>query len=692
MGPVSALSPFAKMVPLLLGLSAVSNLAVLINPIFMMQVLDRVLPTGNLHTLALLLLIAALALLLQAVVDGLRDSSFYAAAGFAERSLAPLILQTPLVDRVANLQELKKVVRFLRGPAAIAALSLPWLPLFLAVLWLIHPWFVALTSGLICLSAALRLTTSAMSKAPETALAQARTAEDHATENAQQFSQSIGVPGMADNLRNQVVRTMRARSRLEDRLTPFTTQSAALSGFLRAMGQLLGLSLGAMLVVQDALSAGGMIAASLILIKTVTSFETVVTTWPDISAAKSAYMHLKSLAMPRSNAETHISKLSGALRCDGLIFPRAGGAAPRLERVSFALPAGSCTAIVGASGSGKSTLLEALSGLAPCPIGTVWLEDTEIKTLPVASHTAHIGYLPQQAQLFAGTLAQNIAGFAPEAADEDIITAAKMAGVHGLISALPQSYDTDIGATPHVLSAGQKQRVALARAIFHEPQYLFLDEPNALLDAAGERQLCAVLARLRKQGITIVMVIHRSGLMGLADHVVALENGRLADFGSRSEVLGRMSGGRRRIDLPLRHDSLQDLVDWVGAQFTRGNDAELSTRTELIASELFNLARASGPQDEPRTVSFAFRFLSDHSCEVTVTENRITEAARKMEKVTRLMLQPETDMGRLPGDEAALAVIAQLSDSFDIDNVAGQATYRAAVSMRPVALQGGLRH
>ncbi len=691
-GSGAALCQINHLIVPLLVLSAISNLAILVSPIFMMQVLDRVLPTGNLQTLTLLLGVAALALLLQAIVDGLRDLSLGQTARWCERLCAPMVLAQPLGQQQDYLSMVDRLKSTLDGPAACAALSLPWLPVFTLVLWAIHPWFAGLAAALIAISAALRLASHAMAAAPSAALLSAHAQESRSMQDAQQVTSQPALGGLSHNLLSRFVAAHSLRSNLEDQLSPLRVSSASFEAYLRSLTQLLGLSLGAALVVQGDLSAGGMIAASLILTKTVSSFEAVFASVDTLQQAARAVAELSSLPVPTTKNGTDIAKLNGALRCDGLIFPRSGGAPLRLDRISFALPPGSCLAIVGASGSGKSTLLEALAGVTPCPIGTVWLEETEVSTLPLQSQTAHIGYLPQQARLFHGTLAENIAGFSEPLDDAAVIAAAQTAGVHGLISALPQSYDTDIGATPYVLSAGQKQRVALARAIFHQPRYLFLDEPNALLDAAGERQLCAVLARLKKQTTTIVMVIHRSGLMGLADQVLALESGRMADFGPRSDVLGRMSGGRRRLEVPLLEASLQDVTDWVGAQFSRGNDAALSLRAEMVASELFNLALSDGPRDTPRAAVFQFRFLNDRSCEITLTENRTTKADRKLQKVVRLMRQPNTKMSDLPRDEAAMAVLTQMSEGFEVQNVDGQAVYRAAVSTSAKPINGMTAH
>ncbi|WP_299427502.1 ATP-binding cassette domain-containing protein [uncultured Shimia sp.] len=693
LGPTGApLHEITRLIAPLLVLSAVSNLAILVSPIFMMQVLDRVLPTGNLQTLLLLLSIAAMALLLQAFVDGLRDITLQRTARWCERFCAPIVLAQPLSHRQPLLARVNDINTALEGPAARAALSLPWLPVFTLVLWLIHPWFAVLAATLIALAAAIRLTSQITGASRRSSLRAAKDYEACAMRDAQKVSAHPALSGLSQNLFQRFFAAQKNRSDLQDQMTPGRVATIGLEAYLRSLTQLLGLSLGAALVVGDALSAGGMIAASLILTKTVASFEAVFASIQELKHARQSMISLRQLPVCPRQTNTEIDGLEGALKCEGLISPRGGGAPPRLDRISFALSPGSCLAIVGASGSGKSTLLEALAGVTPCPIGTVWLDETAVDTLPPDSQTAQIGYLPQQAQLFHGTLADNICGFATMPNDKRVIAAAQTAGVHGLISALPQSYDTDVGASPFVLSAGQKQRVALARAIFHQPRYLFLDEPNALLDAAGERQLCAVLARLKKQRTTIVMVIHRSGLMGLADHVLALDKGRLADFGPRSDVLGRMSGGRRRLEVPILSASLQDVTDWVGAQFSRSNDAALSQRAELIASELFNLALVDGPRDTQRTAVFLFRFLNDHRCEISLTENRTTHADKTVQRVARLMRQPEANMSDLPRDEAAIAMLSQLSENFDVQNLDGQSVYRAALSTSVKPLNGMTAH
>lgn len=663
----------------LVALSLITNFAILVNPIFMMQVLDRVVPTGNLHTLAMLLTVALGALALQAVVEYLRDMSFRRAANWLEQACLPLILQAPKEDRASLIRDRNCVTDALSSQTAVTALAIPWLPLFFLVLWIIHPWFLFLTAGLVAVSSTVHIVSHALLSASQAQHQALLSKESQALRDAETAINGAGMPGVFQNLLDQISKIVLDRLSVAQHMTRPAMISTSLSSFLRGSTQLLALSLGAALVVRAELSAGGMIAASLILSRSVISFEQALTNWPSIREAREAIGRLAN-ATAQPVAATEIPSLSGGLTCQGLISPRGGGAPPRLDRISFEIPPGACLAIVGSSGGGKTTLLEALSGISPCPIGAVLLDETDVKTLPVASLSAHVGFLPQQAQLFHGTLAENICGFAAERVDSNIVLAAKTAGVHGLISALPQSYDTDIGAHPHLLSAGQKQRVALARAIFRNPRYLFLDEPNALLDAAGERQLCAALARLKANGTTTVMVIHRSGLMGLADYVLALEKGRMTDFGTRSDVLDRMTNGRRRIEMPLQASSLQDLADWIGAQFTRSGDADLCKQAETIAAEIFNLALTQGDTNSVRGVSFAFRFLDQTHCEISMTDDHPSTASQKIRRLPPVVLQPETDLSALPKEEASLAAVTRMCDSFDISETEGQAVYRAVVS------------
>ncbi|MCP5076223.1 MAG: ATP-binding cassette domain-containing protein [Rhodobacteraceae bacterium] len=661
------------LVPLLL-FSFATNLAILISPIFMMQVLDRVIPSGNLNTLVLLLGIALLALATNAFVDFNRDMALGRTARWLDEACMDAALRTNGEARQQAIDSIASLRVFFQGNTPVVALGIPWIPIFLVALALIHPYFLVLVCGLIGCFWLLKITMQTISRSSEKSSVllgrnAAQTLND-LTGSAQRDSLTTVTENLGDRYRE----VLRQQYAVENSSAATASLNSSLQGFLRMGAQLTALSLGAFLVVQNELTAGGMIGASIISAKTIGTAESTLQSLPRIRSAFDAAKHLQRQMLVATQRKTEIADLSGALRCENLIFPRGGGAEPRLSRVSFALEPGECLAIVGDSGSGKTTLLHALNGVDPAPIGTVFLDDTEVQTLGPDTQKQMIGYLPQQANLLNGTIADNIASFSAAIEDNKVIRAAKTAGVHGLISALPASYDTNMGEAGYLLSTGQIQRVALARAIYEIPRYLFLDEPNSLLDAQGERQLCDTLALLKSQGVTIVMVLHRSGIMGLSDKVLQLDQGRVADFGPRSDVLGRMSAGQRRLVLPVNAAALQDLADWITSQFARNSDEGFCQKAVLAATEMFNATCINGPQDSQRKVAFHFKFLDAKTCNIRLTDNCTYGLEEKLPKIQSLVKHPEVDMIDISADEMALAVVVQLSDDLKV-----QATEKMSV-------------
>ena len=680
---MNAYSQLYRVVLPLLVFSLVTNLAILVSPLFMMQVLDRVIPSGNTATLLLLGILAVGALALQASVEGARDLCLGRLSRWTERSGAAVALSPRQADPQRILEDVGQFSQFLSGGAAIAALSLPWMPVFVLALWLVHPSFVLLLVAMVALAGIARLIARFLVTPQETAAQGIARSEQQTLTDAAQFGERAGVAMIAQNLRGRFAGLQERRhGHLDARQTALSINTS-LASFVRSAGQVLALGLGAYLVTADLLSAGGMIAASIILAKGYGTIEGILNQMPQIRAAHQSFRALLALPDVSQHPSTEVANLGGDLTADTLVVPRGGGAPPRLERVSFALKAGECLAIVGSSGSGKSTLLRALAGTEPAPIGSVFLDQSEIKALSEATLYMATGYVPQQAALLPGTIAENIACFAESRDDAKILAAAKMAGVHGLISALPNSYDTDMRKDGHLLSAGQAHRVALARAIYNQPKYLFLDEPNALLDADGERALAQTLARLKDSGVTIVMVLHRAGVMGLADKVIRLERGRCIDFGARAEVMGRLGANSRQIELPLREASLQDLSDWIDAQFTRATDAEFSQKAQLIATELFNLAREHAPKDELRLARFAFTFVDDTNCELQMVEPEASDAAERLDAVQSRLRASDVFLGDLSKEDAALATVSKLSHRFQVAGTEDETVFR-------VAMQGGV--
>lgn len=666
----------ARAVLPLLVLSLVSNLAILVSPLFMMQVLDRVIPSGNIATLALLGSLALAALVLQALVEAARDVSLGRLARWSEREGTGLALAPSASKQGETVGHVAGFSSFLSGRAAIAALGAPWIPIFLFVLWSLHPAFLVLLVAMSGMFGVSRMTSKALGYAAQQNALACERLQEATLREVDVATRETGIAMLVRNLRLRFADIQRQRHHHVDQGELPSVSHTTISSLIRNVGQISALGLGALLVTADQLSAGGMIAASIISSKSYAAIEALLVSLPSIRSARQDYLVLASLPSGQSEQEATIETPSGSLSVENLIFPRGGGAPPRLDRISFNLPPGECLAIVGRSGSGKTTLLRALVGTASAPIGSVFLGDNEIKSIPEAALFHMAGFVPQCAVLKTGTIAENISCFELNADPQNIVAAAKTAGVHGLISALPNSYETNVGAEPHVLSMGQMQRVALARAVYGRPKYLFLDEPNALLDAEGERALAQALLRLKNQGTTIVMAVHRSGILGLADKVVHLDHGRITDFGSKSDVLGRLGMDGRQIQLPTLKTSMTDLKDWIASQFTRDGDYDFSQKAQVAASELLGLACENCPPDTLRFADFMFKFVDKTQCEIVMRERVPSDAT---ERIARVDSGSEGEPGQLEQtdrDEMRIERLSGMSETLEIASDDEGTSYR----------------
>lgn len=673
-----SLSTLRVLIAPLLLFSLVTNAAILVSPLFMMQVLDRVVPSGNLFTLLLLLGIALGALALNSFVEFGRDLTLQRVGRWIDQSCTEPILKLPASQQAQMLEHLATVRRFFVAGTATSLLNLVWLPLFVVALALINLFYVLLVAGLLAMMLGVQFVRDSMTQTATEASGKLKAQERRWIKLLENLGIAITPQHVRQNIRARLIDTQSQHQSSEAQAEIQSMAGTGVLSFLRMSAQLLALSIGAYLVSQGSLSAGAMIAASLIAAKSVATMESSIAAirqWPGMRASMAALNGLSVQAAP----ETEIAQLSGALKCDRVIYPRGSGAPPRLDRVSFELAPGSCLAIIGDAGSGKSTLLQAMVGLDPAPIGSVTFDQTDIRHMSAASRRRHIGFLPQMGGLCPGTIAENIAGFDEPIDDRALILAAKQARVHGLISALPDGYQTHIGQHPHLLTAGQKQQIALAAAFYTKPKYLFLDEPNALLDRNGERAMCEAIANLKEHGTTVVMVLHRAGVIGLADQILVLERGAVSDFGPRAQVLGRQSDGRRMARMPLRKTSLQDLSDWITGQFTRAGDAEFAAKAVMLGSEMFLAACLNGPQSTAREVEVQFQFIDDHNCELRLIEQGQTTADKLLRQVQNGMQNGETDFESLDEKAMPLFLASKLAQRFDIRNANNLAQYSARI-------------
>jgi PrtD family type I secretion system ABC transporter len=552
------------------GASLLLNLALVVPSLYMLQVFDRVFASRSVETLVMLGLFAVLALGLAFCMDRGRCLLLARAGRCVDEALAAPALTAALTasargqgDLAASaLPDIARLRSFLASPAVHAMFDAPWLPVYLAVIFLLHPllgWAalgaaVALFALGVCSDRLLRADTATATDGSRAAAQRI----DAMTRNAEVL---VGMH-MLGNAVGTWGAEHRALQQTQDRLARTGATLAATGRTLRQWVQVAMLALGAWLVVAGHASPGIMIAATLLVGRALQPVEQLIAGWRSLVEVRGAWQRLQQqpVAAPDATA-LELPALRGALSLErvGLrAAPAAPGAAqvasgsaqrpPLVWGVSLAIDPGTCLGVVGPSGSGKTTLLRLMLGLRQPDVGSVRLDGVELAQWPAGQLDGAIGYLPQDVELFAGTVAQNIARLGP-IDSQKVMAAAQLAGIHEMVARLPQAYDTELGEGGAVLSGGQRQRIALARAVYGNPKLVVLDEPNASLDADGEEALGAAIAALKQAGTTLVLVSHRPALMRHADTLAVLRDGALDLIGPRDAVLSRL--GKHSV-VPLR--------------------------------------------------------------------------------------------------------------------------------------------
>jgi ATP-binding cassette subfamily C protein len=536
------------------GFSALINLLYIVPTLYMLQVYDRVVPTRGLQTLLFLTLVLLFALATLSLLDRVRSRLLVRAGVLLDAALAPLILDATLgrpelpFARQA-LREFDTLRGTLTGAGILALFDAPWIPIYILVCFLVHPWIGAIA---ILGCTALPLLAWGNEKATGKRLARAQTIAgmSYASQDALlAASDSIRALGMRGAL---VRRQLRQR---EAMLAAQTEASFAAGGYLTATKftrlalQSLALGLGAMLAVDNLISAGAIFASSFLIARALAPIEQLVGTWKTIAQARQSYQSLGTLleGAGLSAAPTRLPAPRGAIALEGVTVLNDSRDGAILGNISFQVEPGEVVAIVGPSGAGKSTLARAIAGALIADRGTVRFDGADARDWDPEKLALHLGYLPQDAVLFAGTVAENIARFAGErdqpraAIDAAVIAAAAKVGADALIRRLPNGYDHPLKLGGRGLSAGQAQRIGLARAVYGDPAILILDEPNAHLDQEGDSALVAALAALKAEGRTVLIVSHKLGILPVIDKILVLREGRIDMFGARDEILPRIA-------------------------------------------------------------------------------------------------------------------------------------------------------
>lgn len=541
------------------GFSALVNILYLAPTLYMMQVYDRVVPTGGIITLVLVTIVVVLALLTLAGLDIIRTRLLVRAGLRLDQQLAGRTLGramgSPETSARAGqvMREFDQVRSAIGGQGALAILDAPWTPIYLLFCFLLHP-----ALGLLTLVGALMLFGLAVlnERSTKTRLLTAHEASARAYAAQEQVSTRSEVVRALGMRRGLVARQLLARSEATSAQSDAQFTGGRYAGaikFLRLVLQSLALGLGGYLAVNQQISAGAIIAASVLLSRAVQPIEQLVGAWPALVQAKASWKSLTELyegTGDQDEAHTTLPAPAGRLQLQDVSVRMNDGDTPQLKQVSLALEPGQMLGVIGPSGSGKTTLARVIAGAYRPQLGDVRLDGSEYGQWDPERLARYIGYLPQDSVLFAGTVKDNISRFegaADPAADQGeidlkAVTAAKAAEVHDLIQSLPQGYDTLIGPGGRGLSAGQMQRVALARALYGSPRLLVLDEPNSHLDQDGETALMRALKRAAEAGAAIVIVAHRAGVLASADLLLVMNKGAVARFGPRDQVLQALQG------------------------------------------------------------------------------------------------------------------------------------------------------
>lgn len=533
--------------------SLVINLMLLTPSLYMLQVYDRVLLSQSGTTLAVLSLVALF---------------FFAVMGFSEWVRSRVLVRAGVrFDEAVNTRvfranfaaaldqtgrspsqaftDLTNLRQFLTGNGIFAFFDAPWTPIYIGVLFLLHPMLGGLALVFALVLVGLTWLTHRVTRASTEAVL-----GSSAEVNAFLFSklknaEVVEALGMLDSLRrrwrNRQNRLLAASGQSQD----LGRRMQSLTKFTRLAQQSLMLGAGALLVIEGELTIGGMIAASVLVGRALAPIDLLAATWKSFFTALSAYRSLSELlaAYPEPEALPIPSPLKGVVRLENLVATAPGRQAPILDGLSAEFPAGEITAIIGPSGSGKSTLARAILGIWPHADGQVMLDGVPIGQLDRAELGPHLGYLPQDIELLDGSIADNIARFGAVDADA-VITAAKRTGIHEMILRFPLGYDTPVGMGGIALSGGQRQRIGLARAIYGEPALIVLDEPNSNLDDVGEAALAATLRALKELGKTVLMITHRPQALAVADRILLLMDGRIRLYGPRDQVLAALTPPR----------------------------------------------------------------------------------------------------------------------------------------------------
>ncbi len=531
------------------------NLLMLVPAFYMLQVYDRVVTSGSIPTLVMLTLVMVLLMVTMGSLEWVRSRIMVRVSTRIDTLLGGRLFDASFKQALysggmnANAQPLSDLTglrQFLTGNGLFAFFDAPWVPIYIAIMFMFHPWF-----GIMAIISVIVLSTIAVINEKVTSKVLGEANKENMSAN--QYTNK--------NLRNaEVVESMGMLGRIRDRWQVRNRKVLALQGIasdragiltslsktVRLIVQSLVLGLGAYLAVQQEISPGLMIAGSILLGRALGPIDQMIGVWKQFVSARSQYQRLNELLANVGEEPERMSLPApkGKVQAEGVMVAPPGTKVPVVRNVTFQVEPGDMVGVIGPSAAGKSTLARALLGIWPTMGGKMRLDGADIFNWKRDELGPHIGYLPQDIELFEGTISENIARFG-DVDSKEVVKAAQMAGVHEMILRLPEGYDTVIGATGGALSGGQRQRIGLARAIYGNPRLVVLDEPNSNLDDQGEAALAVALQNLKETGATVFIITHRASVLSQVQSLMVMREGALTMFGPRDQVLAELNKGAR---------------------------------------------------------------------------------------------------------------------------------------------------
>ena len=544
-------------------ISGMSNVLMLTGAMFMLEIYDRVLPSRSMPTLVGLLILVAALFAALGVLDAIRGRILVRIGGALDETLSGRVYDTlvrlPLRTGARNdgtqpLRDLDSIRSYLSGLGPVALFDLPWIPLYLAICFAFHPLIGLAALGGAIVLIVLTLLTEMLMRAPTKAATEAAVVRNGLAESSRRNAEALIAMGMASRIAEQWNEANRRYMHSQREASDLGGGLGAISKVLRMMLQSGVLAVGAYLVIHQEASAGIIIAGSILSARALAPVDLAIANWKGFVAARQSWQRLNKLltALPAQPAPMKLQTPIHRLTVEGVSASPPGVQKIVVQDIGFELDAGQGLGVIGPSGSGKSSLVRLLVGVWRPVRGTVRLDGAALDQWAPDALGRHVGYLPQDVELMAGTVAQNISRFERDADTEAVIAAAKAVGVHDLIVHLPAGYDTPIGEQGSALSAGQAQRIALARAVYRDPFLVVLDEPNSNLDSEGEEALTRAILGVRERMGIVIVVAHRPSAIAGVDRLLMMSQGKAQAIGPKDEVLSRVLQRPLSMPRPLK--------------------------------------------------------------------------------------------------------------------------------------------